>query len=334
MSSPEPSPAPSSGSTSAALLPATLPSVDRASLTLGTTHTYHSPIPARIAASPTTPVILGVDEAGRGPVLGPMVYAVAYCLATDAPLLTSHNFDDSKKLTPAFRASLMATLTAAASPLHAALGWATQALSAKDISAGMLRGAAAYNLNAQALDATVALIAGVLERGVNVAEVYVDTVGPPAAYQARLQKRFPTVRVTVSKKADSLYPIVSAASVCAKVTRDEALEVLVGGGEGAEAAGSGYPGDEKTKRWLRGEMDSVFGWRAEVVRFSWSTARDMLEGAPGGKRAGGGKGLGVEVEWPEDLEEGERGIASFLGEGGAKGVKGWYGMSVGDEMDF
>ncbi|KAH0602321.1 uncharacterized protein H6S33_009808 [Morchella sextelata] len=322
----EPSPAPE------ALLPTTLPSVDRASLAIGTTYTYHSPIPPRVAASPTTPVILGVDEAGRGPVLGPMVYAIAYCLSTDAPLLSSHNFDDSKKLTPAFRASLMATLTTRASPLHAAIGWATQALSAKDISAGMLRGAA-YNLNAQALDATVALIAGVLERGVNVAEVYVDTVGPPAAYQAKLQKRFPTVRVTVSKKADSLYPIVSAASVCAKVTRDEALEVLVGG-EGAEAAGSGYPGDEKTKKWLRGEMDSVFGWRAEVVRFSWSTARDMLEGAPGGKKAGGSKGLGVEVEWPEDLEEGERGIAGFLGEGGAKGVKGWYGASVGVEMDF
>lgn len=216
------------------------------------------------------------------------------------------------------------------STLHSKLGWSTFSISPAAISAGMLRSTASgvYNLNAQALDATVALIAGVIAAGVPVAEIYVDTVGPPASYQAKLQKLFPTAAVTVSKKADSIYPIVSAASVCAKVTRDAALDVLVetcGVAEGK--MGTGYPGDEKTKQWLRGTMEPVFGWSPAMARFSWSTAKDLLEGGKGTKA------LGMSVEWAEDLEEGEQGILGFMGDGG-RGVAGWYGKAVGAQVDF
>ena len=41
-----------------------------------------------------------------------------------------------------------------------------------------------------------------------MAEVYVDTVGPPEKYEAKLQRLFPEISVTVAKKADSLYPWV------------------------------------------------------------------------------------------------------------------------------
>lgn len=45
-----------------------------------------------------------------------------------------------------------------------------------------------------------------INAGVRVTEVYVDTVGPPEKYEAKLQRIFPEIQVTVAKKADSLYP--------------------------------------------------------------------------------------------------------------------------------
>lgn len=168
-----------------------------------------------------------------------------------------------------------------------------------------------HNLNAQSSDATVHLIQGVLDAGVDITHIYVDTVGEPGAYARLLQSYFPRhphIKWTVTRKADAIYPIVGAASIAAKVTRDAILESWryaergIGGGaadsapqrkrrrlepgeepEDAEGdaadawvTGSGYPGDPRTVRYLEQTLDPVFGW-AGIVRFSWATAKTMLE---------------------------------------------------------
>ncbi|KAI1825073.1 ribonuclease HII [Xylaria intraflava] len=284
------------------------PSINQEATKAGASYTYYSEVPKLLKPSkdhPTgPPCALGIDEAGRGPVLGPMVYGIFYLpLSESNPLLKeTHHFDDSKVLTPSFRTSLLQTLCAPGTALHDTCGWAVSSLSARDIAANMH---AAYNLNAQAMDATAALLDGVLARGVNVREVYVDTIGQPEAYQRRLARLFPALRITVAKKADSLYPCVSAASVCAKVTRDAALDVLYegrgGGGDDEDGWGSGYPSDARCVAWLRRNMHPVFGWGPEC-RFSWGTAKDMLEA----------KG-GVKVEWPDDDDGASRLTEFFAG---------------------
>ncbi|KAK3303962.1 ribonuclease H-like domain-containing protein [Chaetomium strumarium] len=335
------------------------PSINEAALLAGDSYTHFSPLPPSLLPQRTNspdpsgpPCVLGVDEAGRGPVLGPMVYGVFYVpLPLSDPLLrTAHHFDDSKVLTPTVRSSLMQTLCTPSTDLHTSCGWATTALSARDIGAGMLRpGLSAYNLNAQAMDATVELIKGVYARGVNVREIYVDTIGQPAAYQAKLERVFPTAKITVAKKADSLYPCVSAASVCAKVTRDAALETLwkargrrvngagLGEVEGEEkkqegeeegmAWGSGYPSDGRCVSWLKGNMHPVFGWGPEC-RFSWGTAKDMLEAASA-------KGGGVKVEWPADEDTDAHRLTDLFvskdQEKDADELGTWFGAPVGLE---
>ncbi|KAL3427615.1 ribonuclease h2 subunit a [Phlyctema vagabunda] len=311
------------------------PSIDNEKLFSGRSYSHYSAVPpSLLPSSPETPgpaCCLGVDEAGRGPVLGPMVYGLFYLpmVQSDALLKTTHHFDDSKVLTAGVRSALMETLCTAdpATDLYANCGWAVDLLSARDIGANMMKPAGTYNLNAQAMDSTIALIRGVLRRGVNVKEIYIDTIGKPEIYQKKLEKIFPTAKVTVAKKADSLYPCVSAASVCAKVTRDAALEVLAESYKDAEGEGwgSGYPSDARCSSWLKRNMDPVFGWGCET-RFSWSTAKDMMDV----------KGSAARVDWPvEEDDENSRLTDFFTAEKDNQSgdeLANWFGSPAGTEV--
>ena len=261
-----------------------------------------------------------------------MVYGVYYLPKTmeQSLLADEHHFDDSKALTPAVRSDLMTKICNSSTDLYQHCGWATRIMSARDISAGQLKPAATYNLNAQAHDVTIDLIRQVIDSGVNIREIYVDTVGPPASYQAKLERLFPAQQITVAKKADSLYSCVSAASVCAKVTRDAALDVLYTSYAGDDATGeiawgSGYPGDARCSSWLKTNMDPLWGWGNEC-RFSWGTAKELLEvrGAP------------CQVHWPEpDDGAGDMKLTGFfLGAEEEKGdeMADWFGRRVTEQV--
>ncbi len=88
--------------------------------------------------------------------------------------------------------------------------------------------------------------------------------------------------------------------MAAKVTRDAALETMYkrqrvegdNGEDGTMAWGSGYPSDARCVTWMKQNMHPVFGWGPEC-RFSWGTAKDMLE-----------SNRGLKVDWPVE-EDGE-----------------------------
>ncbi|XP_063242458.1 ribonuclease H2 subunit A [Bacillus rossius redtenbacheri] len=233
--------------------------------------TLQSSVPA---ACLSEPCVLGVDEAGRGPVLGPMVYGVCYCVAGRVGVLSELGCADSKSLTEEKREQIFEQLCAQTD----CVGWAVEAIAPTTICNSMLR-RQKCSLNQVAQDSTVALVRRVLCAGVNLTDVFVDTVGPADKYQAVLAKLFPRLRVTVEKKADASFPVVSAASICAKVSRDRALAAWSfqeGLQLSGDAYGSGYPNDPVTKAFLVQNVDRVFGF-PQLVRFSWSTAGRVLE---------------------------------------------------------
>ncbi|XP_036278747.1 ribonuclease H2 subunit A [Pipistrellus kuhlii] len=259
----------------------------------------NSPVPAVCRKEPC---VLGVDEAGRGPVLGPMVYAICYCPKSRLADLEALKVADSKTLSESERDRLFAKMEEDGD----FVGWALDVLSPNLISTSML-GRVKYNLNSLSHDTAAGLVQYALDQGVNVAQVFVDTVGMPETYQERLQKRFPGIEVTVKAKADALYPVVSAASICAKVARDQAVKnwQFVEKLQDLDTDyGSGYPNDPKTKAWLRKNVEPVFGF-PQFVRFSWRTAQSILE-----KEAEG-------VLWedlPTEDQEGQGRITSYFNE--------------------
>ncbi|GAA5903393.1 ribonuclease H2 catalytic subunit RNH201 [Sporobolomyces salmoneus] len=237
--------------------------------------------------------MLGVDEAGRGPALGPQVYGIAYCKVSYSEELSKLGFFDSKTLTDPIREELFKSIIEHEQDTK----YSVTVMSPNDISMGMLR-RIPYNLNAQSHDCTINLIREVVDKGYNIKQCFVDTVGPAADYQAKLSGLFPTISFTVCSKADALFPVVSAASIVAKITRDRILEDWTfleptpakeaektenARGEEEEEEeederklfGSGYPSDPKTVAWLESNFNPIFGF-PNVARFSWAPVKNAL----------------------------------------------------------
>ncbi|XP_059468312.1 ribonuclease H2 subunit A isoform X2 [Neocloeon triangulifer] len=218
-----------------------------------------------------------------------MVYGICYCPLAYESELKALGAVDSKSIDEKKREEMFEKLCKHPDQI----GWSVEVISPTTISNDMLR-RSKISLNELSHNAAIQLVQRAIEDGANIKEVYVDTVGPPEKYQDKLSKIFPDIKVTVAKKADATYPIVSAASICAKVCRDKAVHhwkfkenVQMNG----DAWGSGYPADPVTKKFLQENIDSIFGF-PQLVRFSWSTADKIIEEKC------------VTVEWSDDEDEG------------------------------
>jgi ribonuclease HII len=202
-------------------------------------------------------VFCGVDEAGKGAVLGPMVVAAVGC--GDPGDLLPLGLKDSKQLAPPRRELLYEEITAR-------FPSTVLVIPPGEIDERRKR----MTMNVLLVDAHARVIAGVRP---SVAYVDAcDVIAPRHGRQVRGRLGFPC-RVVARHHADETYPVVMAASIVAKVTRDREVARLA---EQYGPVGSGYPSDDVTIAFLEGEMRSR-GRPPLCARWSWETVRALRE---------------------------------------------------------
>ena len=98
-------------------------------------------------------IVIGIDEAGRGPVLGSLVYCAAFWPADQNEEISKLDFDDSKQVKESERERLFEGIKK-----HPSIGWVIEELTAEEISEEMLRvdpvslNAISYNAVIRALE--------------------------------------------------------------------------------------------------------------------------------------------------------------------------------------
>lgn len=186
-------------------------------------------------------MISGIDEAGRGAVIGPLVICIASIDKMDEYKLKEMGARDSKKLTRGRRETLFPKIKDMCK------------LTIIKITAGELNKLMdKYSLNEiEALKIAEGLnISGKLAEA-----VYVDSPDNiPKNFALRIEKYLKKKTKIISEnKADDKYLIVSAASICAKVTRDAEIEKIKE--EVGHDFNSGYTSDPITIGYLEKHVD-------------------------------------------------------------------------------
>jgi len=205
-------------------------------------------------------LIAGVDEAGRGCVIGPLVVAGVMVEAEVLPILTELGVKDSKLLTPQKRELLYPAILQLTEKVHTIKVPPCEI----DKVVGTVRQLHKLNrLEAQ----TMAQVIEALKPD----EAYVDaadTVEHRFGHHIQECLKIKT-RIVSRHKADRIYPVVSAASIIAKVERDrEITKLKVDYGD----FGSGYLTDEKTVAFLRQLIERSDEYPS-FVRKSWKPAK-------------------------------------------------------------
>ncbi|MFW5964481.1 MAG: ribonuclease HII, partial [Natronomonas sp.] len=199
----------------------------------------------------------GVDEAGKGPVLGSM-----FAAAVQAPKeFLPDGIDDSKRLTDARREELADLLRA-----DDRISVGVAEITPDRIDAG--------NMN----DLTVAAHAEALGKVAEDGDIGLCDAGDVDAdrFASRVADRLDAeVTVAAEHRADESDELVGAASILAKSARERHVAALA---ERFGDVGSGYPSDPTTRAFLR-EHVAETGVLPDCARRSWSTCEDVLAAA-------------------------------------------------------
>ncbi len=204
----------------------------------------------------------GIDEAGRGAVIGPMVVAGATVIRGDNAKLKKLGVRDSKLLSPKRREYLAGKLEGILKDV------VVVKISPCKIDDYNKRGVNLNKLEAMKM-------ADILDC-LDPSEVFIDSpesnAGKFRETMLKMIKGKP--EMVVEHKADVKYPVVSAASIIAKVERDAEIEKLK---KEYGLKGSGYPSDERTIEWMKSYLREHGKFPEKgLVRFSWDTTKRML----------------------------------------------------------
>jgi len=206
-------------------------------------------------------MFLGIDDAGRGPVLGPMVLAGVLVSEEGLKKLRVIGVKDSKMLTPIQRENLAVQIKKHSS-------WHAVQISPREIDRYLATGT---NLNKVEAIATAEIINHLAPSG----EIHVMVDCPSVNIIAWRNTLLEFVKnkhaiVACEHKADVNHPEVSAASIIAKTTRDHEIDLLQK--KIPENMGSGYPSDPVTKQFLKhAEKYKHLG----IFRESWATFKAL-----------------------------------------------------------
>ncbi|NJE76083.1 ribonuclease HII [Thermococcus sp. ES12] len=204
--------------------------------------------------------LAGIDEAGRGPVIGPMVIAAIVVDEKNVPKLEELGVRDSKRLTPRRREKLFDEIIAVLDD-YVILELLPEEIDSRE---GTLNEFEVENF-VKALNSLK----------VKPDVVYIDAADvKEARFGEEVGKRLNfEAEIVAEHKADDKFVPVSAASILAKVTRDRAIEKLK---EEYGEIGSGYPSDPRTRAFLESYYRE-HGDFPPIVRRGWKTLRKIEE---------------------------------------------------------
>lgn len=200
--------------------------------------------------------VLGIDEAGRGPVIGPLVVAGVMVPERKFSILRKMGIKDSKKLTPERRKFLARKIRRISRVF-------TVKISASDIDRMREKG---FNLNEIEKIAIKRIIAEAQPDSVIIDSVDVK----PERLAEEIRSHFGDIEVKAEHGADARYYPVAAASIIAKVERDLEIEKIQKRNRKLGDIGSGYPSDPRTRAFLESfSYDEL----PDFVRKSWATVQ-------------------------------------------------------------
>ncbi len=202
-------------------------------------------------------LIMGLDEAGRGPVIGPLVIAAIVIEESDNQKLKELQVKDSKLLTPKKRSELFPQIKKIAKK------YKILKVEPKEIDSFL----EADHLNLNWLEARKT--ADIINE-LNPDKAFIDCPSPNKIAYTNYIKRFLTVNteLILDHKAESKYPVVAAASILAKVTRDNEIKELE---KKYGIIGPGYQSNPITQKFIKENFDK----HPEIFRKSWSTWKNQ-----------------------------------------------------------